>query len=779
MMHEILNHLWQSTVFAIAVGLLTLLFRKNGAHIRYGMWFAASCKFLIPFSLLSRLGSHLSWRAAPAMNGIPAAVGNFIQPFGAPVKGTAAVARVAAAQLHAPQAAAVNWTALVLSLWAFGALAVAGFWLVRWLRLRAVVKSAIPIELDAPIPVKLCRAPIEPGVAGFFRPVLLLPEGIRERLSAAQMAAIVKHEMCHVRRRDNLTAAIHMLVEATFWFHPLVWWMGGRMIAEREAACDEAVISEGGDREAYAEALLTVCKFYVESPLASAAGVAGADLKKRIERIMTPRVTRKLGAAKKLVLGAVATGVVVAPVAIASFFATPSRTVAQDAGKNSSFKSVSIRVAAPGELAYTIGVSPDRFVVENYSLRQIIAWANNTESALVVGPDLLDVKYNIIVKASAPFPGSNGNEQVDAAKPMVRKMLADQFQLQDHRATQPIDGAYVLTEGETDNLPRVAWAGEPGPNIDQGVASLSGTNIPMCDFLELLSWRLEHAVIDQTGLTGNHDFKVEWGTGAEASPVAGVVSQPLSHPAPEVLAEALQTQQGLILRPTTAPAEVLIVDHAAAPRSVTAARTEIPMDPAVYDAYAGHYFFMAGILAHIYRDGAHLYSQPAGQVPIEIFPEARDEFFAKAVDAEVSFNRDATGKVIGLVLHQDGQDFTMPRLDEATAKQMIEAQNARLQQKTETPGTEEALRQDLAGLAAGRPTYDRMSPELAKATRDHMPEIQEQFRSLGALTALKFTGVDRQGADIYVAEFEHGNVEYHIALSPDGTIKSIGFRAVP
>ena len=60
MIHALMNHLWQSTVFAVAAGLLTLLLRKNGPHTRYLLWFVASCKFLIPFSLLSDLGSHFA-----------------------------------------------------------------------------------------------------------------------------------------------------------------------------------------------------------------------------------------------------------------------------------------------------------------------------------------------------------------------------------------------------------------------------------------------------------------------------------------------------------------------------------------------------------------------------------------------------------------------------------------------------------------------------------------------------------------------------------------------
>src|SRR6266436_3815184 len=60
------DHIWQSTLFAAAAGLLTLLLRKNHARARYWLWLAASVKFLIPFSLLVGIGSHLAWSRANA-----------------------------------------------------------------------------------------------------------------------------------------------------------------------------------------------------------------------------------------------------------------------------------------------------------------------------------------------------------------------------------------------------------------------------------------------------------------------------------------------------------------------------------------------------------------------------------------------------------------------------------------------------------------------------------------------------------------------------------------
>src|ERR1700733_1985 len=65
MISALANHLWQSTLFACVMGLLTLMLRRNRAAMRHGLWLAASVKFLIPFSLLTGLGSQIEWRKAP------------------------------------------------------------------------------------------------------------------------------------------------------------------------------------------------------------------------------------------------------------------------------------------------------------------------------------------------------------------------------------------------------------------------------------------------------------------------------------------------------------------------------------------------------------------------------------------------------------------------------------------------------------------------------------------------------------------------------------------
>ena len=68
MIAELANHLWQSTVFALAVAVVTIAFRRHQARVRFALWLCASAKFCVPFTLLIAAGGWVTWPAgAPAM----------------------------------------------------------------------------------------------------------------------------------------------------------------------------------------------------------------------------------------------------------------------------------------------------------------------------------------------------------------------------------------------------------------------------------------------------------------------------------------------------------------------------------------------------------------------------------------------------------------------------------------------------------------------------------------------------------------------------------------
>ena len=304
------NHLWQSTLFAIAVWLITLTLRKNRAAVRHRLWLAATVKFLVPFSLLAGIGSHFQWETSvttpPAVSTI---VETISQPFS--VSGPSVVPPGTAS---APQASPI--LAVIISVWICGIAASLFWWFARWRQVRRAVRLAAPSDLVGPVKVMYGPARFEPGVFGVFRPVLLLPEGITQRLSPAQLQAVLAHELCHVRRRDNLATAIHMVVEALFWFHPLVWFIKARLIEEQERACDEEVLRLGGDPQVYAESILRICEIYLTSPLICVSGIAGSNLKKRIEDIMRNRVALKLSLSRALLLAVAAIVALAGPIIV-------------------------------------------------------------------------------------------------------------------------------------------------------------------------------------------------------------------------------------------------------------------------------------------------------------------------------------------------------------------------------------------------------------------------------------------------------------------------------
>lgn len=122
----VLNHLWQSTVFAAVAGGIVLLLRPAQARVRYALWLAASLKFLVPFALFMAVGSRIHWPSARAAVQAQwsAAVTQASQPF------TGAVTLISAPMTSSHAAVSV-WIAALMTLWACGFAVVIGLWFVR------------------------------------------------------------------------------------------------------------------------------------------------------------------------------------------------------------------------------------------------------------------------------------------------------------------------------------------------------------------------------------------------------------------------------------------------------------------------------------------------------------------------------------------------------------------------------------------------------------------------------------------------------------------------
>jgi CubicO group peptidase (beta-lactamase class C family) len=218
--------------------------------------------------------------------------------------------------------------------------------------------------------------------------------------------------------------------------------------------------------------------------------------------------------------------------------------------------------------------------------------------------------------------------------------------------------------------------------------------------------------------------------------------------------------------------------------SLPGERKEITLDSKTLSRYVGAYQMAPGVNMLIFPDSNQLLSKLGNQQAVPIFPESQTMFFLKVVDAELEFSHDVDqGRPSQLTLHQNGRDMPAKRLDDAEAKPMIEAAAAanaafakRFKDQTAAPGSEAALRKMIEDLRLGKPNYDLMSPGLAEATRQQLPQLQSTIVKLGALQSVTFKGVGPGGADIYQVKFEGGALEYRIWLAPDGKIDSANVR---
>ncbi len=615
-----LNHLIQSTVFAVVAGVLTLFLRDNHARTRYWIWLTASLKFLAPFSLFVEIGHRLSWSAAPVITRpqLVFVVDTISQPFTAP-SSAVIPALDSGTKSIVPE--------LLLSIWIIGCAAVLVFWFVRWRRVAAVMRAGKSLREGREIRalrrmgsgIELISSPsqIEPGVFGILRPVLSLPAGIGDHLDDSQLDAILAHELSHVRRRDNLTATLHMLVEAAFWFHPLVWWIGARLVEERERACDEDVVLLGCSPESYAEGILKICKLYLESPLVCVSGVTGSDLRKRIEGIMGDRALFRLNFAKKAALAAVGLVALAIPVAIGILNAPNLR--AQAKSSTPKFDAASIRPGCLGGEAVAMKTGGGRQTKSGRgnaeissagrlavcrSLADLIhmayvmyagghfhgVWGPQFESGppLEGGPAWVrSDHYQVIARAE----GAPGREVVSG--PMLQSLLEDRFQLKLHRDTREVP-VYALTaaSGVVKLKPPAAncvsvqpqQPGDPVVPLQPGQkycmaligfrkgpnTGLNAEATTLDHFVELLSHLVDRPVVNKTGIPGKFDIYLEFAVD-EATPrflpggdMAQTQAMSSNDPAGASVFTAIQ-QLGLKLEPAKGPGEFLVIDHVERP----------------------------------------------------------------------------------------------------------------------------------------------------------------------------------------------------------------------
>lgn len=170
-----------------------------------------------------------------------------------------------------------------------------GWWTLWRLRRVGVTRAASSLEsaaariarrlgLRRAVDVWESTLTCAPIVVGYLKPVVLLPASLAASIPAAQLEAILAHELAHVRRHDFLLNLAQTLLETLFFYHPAVWWLSRRLRIEREHCCDDLVVELFDNRVEYGRALVAVEELRGASP-SLALSARDGSLLERIKRL--------------------------------------------------------------------------------------------------------------------------------------------------------------------------------------------------------------------------------------------------------------------------------------------------------------------------------------------------------------------------------------------------------------------------------------------------------------------------------------------------------------
>lgn len=279
-MHTLLNWLWQGIVVAAAATIVLSVVRVRSAEWKYRFWWASMTIVLALPAIAAVLWTSV---AAPAT-----------------VDSSAAIEAVYLPDVH------VSDIPLVV-------MAVVGAWLswiavqgtrtfLALLALRRVRTrcTAFPPDRESRLdhwmtlrwstrlPLLVSDDVRSAAVIGLRAPVIAVSPRLLEGLTDEQLDRVLIHEWSHIARRDHVVHAAQLVIRVAAGCHPAVWWIGRRLEAERESACDEMTIRLTGSPKEYAACLARLAEIsnVPSRPLPVPAAVS-CGVRSRIVRVLT------------------------------------------------------------------------------------------------------------------------------------------------------------------------------------------------------------------------------------------------------------------------------------------------------------------------------------------------------------------------------------------------------------------------------------------------------------------------------------------------------------
>ena len=263
----------------LAVLVARLLLKKAPAWTKCALWAVVALRLVWPFELESILSLVPSAQTLP-----PAELYDYTPEIHTGIYAVNSTINPVFTEtfLSGPQNS-VNPLQIVVMiasvLWIVGMVAMAGYVLVSYLRLRRRVAVSMPAGEG----VYLCDTISSPFILGLVKPKIYLPSDLPQ----GQWDAILSHERAHLARRDHWWKPLGFALLTVFWFHPLLWVAYVLLCRDVEVACDEKVIKalSPEEKQAYSQTLLECSmprKWITACPLA----FGETSVKQRIKAVL-------------------------------------------------------------------------------------------------------------------------------------------------------------------------------------------------------------------------------------------------------------------------------------------------------------------------------------------------------------------------------------------------------------------------------------------------------------------------------------------------------------
>jgi beta-lactamase regulating signal transducer with metallopeptidase domain len=297
---SLMHFLWQGSLAGLVLAVALRPLRKAPATTRYALCCGAFATLaLFPLLTFLRIELTAAHSAATALSDLPlpgAAASVLSQAGGSRGRGLLTLIR-----------GVERWLPAILLVWILGAgLAAARIaaGLIRSRRLRMASRATIAgaisedvqrlasaLGISQNIDLLVSTGTGIPVVTGWRKPAILLPPSAMQDLSAEEMETILAHEVAHIQRRDYPVNVAQAVVEALFFYHPVVWWVSRQIRREREHCCDDIALRVSGSPLACAKALTALEERRSSAvPILSPAASRG-DLTMRIRRLLASEPT--------------------------------------------------------------------------------------------------------------------------------------------------------------------------------------------------------------------------------------------------------------------------------------------------------------------------------------------------------------------------------------------------------------------------------------------------------------------------------------------------------